>query len=300
MASTESRAIHALYTSISGRLAANPGMGVAELREMMETWTSLATEPERVSYRPVDAAGVPALWCLPTDHAADRAILYIHGGAYVGGSIDSHRKMVGHLAVAARFPTLMIDYRRAPEHAPPAQLEDCVTAYRWLLQQGLDGPRILTAGDSAGGALATGLALRLRDAGTPLPAGVVAISPWYDLEATGDTFRSNATVDALVGREPLLMLGQIFLAGTAPTDPLVSPLHADLSGLPPVYIVVGGDETLLDDARRFSDQARRAGVDVTTVEVPEMQHVFTFMAGRAPEADEAINAIAGWARTRLG
>jgi acetyl esterase/lipase len=299
MTSTESHAIRSLFESMISRLTARPDMGLDELREMMEAWTTLAAEPEHVSYREIDADGVPALWCLPADHGPDRAVLYVHGGAYVGGSINSHRKMVGHLAAATGCPALMIDYRRAPEHPPPAQLEDCATAYRWLLQQGCDAQRIVCAGDSAGAALATGLVLKLRDEHTPIPAGIVAISPWYDLEAKGETYETNAGVDSLVGRETMIMLAQLFLAGTSPTDPAVSPLHAELSGLPPTYIVVGGHETLLDDTRQFAKQAGEAGVDVTVVEVPEMQHVFTFMAGRAPEADHAINAIATWTRSRL-
>ena len=300
MTSTESQVIQALYASWTSRLAANPEMGLDELRDMMEGFTTLAAEPAQVAYREVDAAGVPALWCLPADHADDRAILFVHGGAYVGGSINSHRKMAAHLAAASGCPTLMIDYRRAPEHPHPAQLEDSAAAYRWLLRQGYDAERTVAAGDSAGGALATGLVLKLRDEGTPLPAGIVAISPWYDLEAKGATYESNGQVDALVGRETMVMLGQLFLAGTSATDPSVCPLYADLGGLPPIYLVVGGHETLLDDARQFAERARAAGVDVTLVEVPEMQHVFTFMAGRAAEADQAINAIATWVRKRVG
>jgi acetyl esterase/lipase len=142
--------------------------------------------------------------------------------------------------------------------------------------------------------------IKLRDEGTPITAGIVAISPWYDLEEKGATYESNAQFDALVGREVMVLLSQLFLAGTSPTAPSVSPLYADLGGLPPTYIVVGGHEALLDDARQFAERARAASVDVTVVEVPEMQHVFTFMAGRAPEADEAIRAIAAWVRDRLG
>jgi acetyl esterase/lipase len=300
MTSTESRAIHALYSSWTSRLAQNPDMGIDALRDMMEGFATLAAEPERVTYREVDAGGVRSLWCLPAGGADDRVILYLHGGAYLGGSIDSHRKMVGHLASAVGCPALVIDYRRAPESPPPAQLDDCAAAYRWLLAQGYDPERAVVAGDSAGGALATGLVLRLRDEGTPMPAAIVAISPWYDLEAKGATFSTNAQSDALVGRDTMVMLAQVFLAGTPPTDPVVSPLHADLAGLPPLYIVVSGAETLLDDARQFTGRARAAGVDVTLVEVPDMQHVFPFMAGRAPEADEAIGAIATWARPRIG
>jgi epsilon-lactone hydrolase len=300
MTSSESGVIRTLYASWTSRMSANPNLGVDELREMMETWPQLAAEPEQVAYQEVNAAGVPALWCLPAERADDRAILYVHGGAYLGGSINSHRKMAAHLAAASGCRALMIDYRRAPEHPHPAQLDDSAAAYRWLLQQGFDPQRTVTAGDSAGAALATGVVIKLRDEGTPLPAGIVAISPWYDLEAKGATYASNAEVDALVGREVMVMLAQLFLAGTSPTDPSASPLYAALAGLPPVYIVVGGHETLLDDARTFAERAHAASVDVTLVEVPEMQHVFTFMAGRAAEADDAINAIAKWVRGRIG
>lgn len=300
MVSTESLVIRELYASWTARLRANPDTGLDQLREMMETWPKLAGKPEHVTYRDVDADGVPALWCLPTDRAEDRAILYIHGGAYVGGSTNSHRKMAAHLAAAAGCPALVIDYRLAPEHPHPAQLEDSATAYRWLLEQGYDASRTVTAGDSAGAALATGVVLQLRDEGTPLPAGIVAISPWYDLEAKGATYQTKADVDALVGRDVMLMFAQLFLAGTSPTDPGASPLYARLAGVPPTYVVVGGHEALLDDARLFADRARAAGVEVTLVEVAEMQHVFTFMAGRAPEADDAISAMATWVRARAG
>ncbi|MFN0090266.1 MAG: alpha/beta hydrolase [Acidimicrobiales bacterium] len=299
MASTESGAIQQLYASWTRRMAANPDMGIDQLREMMEYWPKLAAEPEQVTYRNVDAGGVPAMWCLPVGCADDRAILYIHGGAYVGGSTNSHRKMAAHLAAAVGCPALMIDYRLAPEDPHPAQLEDSAAAYRWLLQQGYDASRTVTAGDSAGAALATSVVLKLREEGTPVPAGIVAISPWYDLEANGATYETNAEVDALIGREVMVMFAQLFLAGASPTDPSASPLHANLDGLAPTYIVVGGHEALLDDARLFAERAHAAGVDVTLVEVPEMQHVFTFMAGRAPEADDAIRAIATWVRNKV-
>jgi len=300
MGSTEAEAIQRLYASWTQRLAANPDIGIDQLREMMEYWPKLAAEPEQVTYREVDASGVPALWCLPTGCAEDRALFYIHGGAYVGGSTNSHRKMAAHIAAAAGCPVLMIDYRLAPEDPHPAQLEDSAAAYRWLLQQGYDASRTVTAGDSAGAGLATSVVLKMRDEGTPLPAGIIAISPWYDLEAKGVTYETNAEVDALIGREVMAMFAQLFLAGASPTDPSASPLHANLDGLPPTYILVGGHEALLDDARSFAEQAHAAGVDVALIEVPEMQHVFTFMAGRAPEADDAIRAIAAWVRDKLG
>ncbi len=144
------------------------------------------------------------------------------------------------------------------------------------------------------------MVLALRDAGDPLPAAVMPLSPFYDMEATGESVTTNADVDELVQRDILLAMAGMFLGGASPQDPLANPLHADPAGLPPMLIQVGGSETLLDDSTRFADKATAAGVDCTVEVYPEMQHVFHFLAGRAPEADEAIAAMAAWVRPKLG
>jgi acetyl esterase/lipase len=215
--------------------------------------------------------------------------------------MHTHRKVAGHLAKAVGARALVIDYRRAPEHPYPAQLEDAVTAYRWLVGQGVEAGHTATTGDSAGGNLATSMVLRLRDQGGPIPAAIMPLSPWYDMEGKGESLDSRAEVDVLVQREILTGMATMFLGEEGPaTDPLANPLFADPTGLPPMLIQVGDHECLLDDSLRFADNARAAGVDVTVEVEPEMQHVFHFLAGRAPEADKAIDRLAAWVRPKLG
>jgi len=127
------------------------------------------------------------------------------------------------------------------------------------------------------------------------------LSPWLDMEATGETFETNAAKDLIVTRDLIQAMAGMFLGeGGNRRDPLANPLHADLKGLPPMYIQVGADETLLDDSRKLADLARKSGVDATLEIVPEMQHVFQFLAGTAPEADSAIRRLADWVRPKLG
>lgn len=299
--SQESATLSALYRSWVERLGAHPDMDLPTMRDMFEEWHLPTTEPAGVTYAEVDAGGVPALWCIPEQCAADRVVVWTHGGGYVVGSMHSHRKVAGHLAKAVGARALVLDYRRAPEHPHPAQVEDAVAAYRWLVSsEGIRPEHIATTGDSAGGGLCTSMVLALRDAGDPLPAAIMPLSPFYDMEATGDSIEGNATADVLVGKDILLAMAGMFLGGGSPTDPLANPLHADPAGLPPMLIQVGGDETLLDDSTRFAAKAQAAGVDCTVEVYPAMQHVFHFLAGRAPEADEAIASLAAWVRPKLG
>jgi len=300
MPSTQSDALRDLMTRMTERTTANPEMGLPELRDLVEGLSTVAGEPTGVTYEDVVAGGRPALWCNPSGAAEDRVVLYFHGGGFLGNSASSHRKLAAHLAKAAGVRALVVDFRLAPEHPFPAQLDDAVAAYEWLLDNGFQAGNIATAGDSAGGNLATGAVLRLRDEGRPLPAAIVAMSPWYDLEATEGTLDTNAATDAFLSR-PLIqtMAGMYLGADGSATDPLANPLHADPTGLPPVYLSAGGDEGLLDNALRFADLARAAGVDVTLEVVPGMQHVHTAMAGRAPEADSTLAAIASWLRPLL-
>ena len=298
---TPTDALRELYASWTERAAANPDMDLATMRDIYEAAHTLAAEPEGVSYRDVEANGVRAMWVIPEGAPEDAVIVYTHGGGCSVMSMHSHRKLAGHLAKAAGARVLNLDYRLAPEHPYPAQLEDARAAYRWLLDQGIDPKRIATAGDSAGANLATTLALALRDAGEQPPAAIVAFSPWYDMEHKGQTLETNAATDALVSRPVVEMMAQMFLGETgSPTDPLTNPLYADPSGLPPIYITAGGSETLLDNGQRFAELARAAGVDVTIEVTPDMQHVFPFMAGRSPQADAAIAAAGSFLRRHLG
>ena len=195
---------------------------------------------------------------------------------------------------------LSVDYRLAPEHPHPAPVEDSATAYRWLLAQGYDSTHLAISGDSAGGGLTLATLLALRDAGTAQPAAAVPISPWVDMEGLGESMTTNAVNDALVQAPMLLGMAGMFLSGHDPKDPLASPMYADFTGVAPLYIQVGGYETLLDDAKRVAEAAQRDGVDVTLEVFPEMQHVFQMGAGNVPESDDAIAKIGAFLRPRLG
>ncbi|MQA12609.1 MAG: alpha/beta hydrolase fold domain-containing protein [Pseudonocardiaceae bacterium] len=300
MASTESQALSDMYSNWVSRMAANPDMDLDTMRDLFDGWHRVTREPGAVSYAHVDAGGVPALWAIPEGAVDDRVLLFSHGGGYVGGSSASHRKVAGHLAKAAGVRALVYDYRRVPESPHPGPLEDARRVFDWLVAQGFSAGGIATVGDSAGGALSISLPLSLRDAGTALPSAIVALSPFLDLQATGATLETNAEVDKLASKPMIEQMAGLFL-GTegSPTDPLAAPLHANPAGLPPVYISVGGAEVLLDDSQRFAKKAEAAGVDVTLEVVPEMQHVFHFLAGHAPEADQSVRNIGSWLRKHL-
>jgi epsilon-lactone hydrolase len=298
MASRGAEELKNYYQNLAATLAAKPNMPLDELRLLFEHWGDVTAEPGSVDYLETDAGGVPALWAVPKNCVEDCVVLCTHGGGYVVASMYTHRKVYGHLAKAIGCRALIPHYRRAPEHVHPAPVDDAATAYEWLLGQGMAARHIAL---TAGGALAVTTLLRARQRGLPMPAATMPLSPWVDMEMTGETMVSNREKDVLVQKEVVETMAATFLgeAGNR-RDPLANPLYADLSGLPPIYIQVGGDETLLDDSRRLAERARNAGVEVTLDIVPEMQHVFQFAAGYAPEADDAIRRLARWLRPQLG
>ena len=273
---------------------------VEQMRTSNAMMESMATPPSGVTYDEVDAGGVPAMWVTPEGAPTDKAIMYLHGGGYVIGTMHSHAKMVGHIAKAAGVRALNVDYRLAPEHPHPAAVEDAVTAYRWLLDQGISNDKIVVSGDSAGGGLAIATLLAIRDQALPRPAAGVPLSPWIDLEGTGDSMTSRAHLDLIVDSAGLKTMADMFLNGQSARDPLAAPLYADYVGVAPLYIQVGDEETLLDDSSRLAEQATAAGVDVRIDVFPEMQHVFQMAAGNLPEADEAIERIGAYVRERIG
>jgi epsilon-lactone hydrolase len=305
MASKEWSAVHDAYVAcapkavaaLMGRvLATNPGI---DLRGLDGT-ACLAAEPTGVTYEEVEVAGMPAIWANPVEGAADQVIVYFHGGGFVSGSKDSHRKVAAHLAKAAGCPAVIPDYRLVPEHTFPAQLDDARELYEWLLGQGYQPARIGFAGDSAGGNIATAAALALQRDSRPLPGAIVAFSPWYDMEANGKSFDSNAAIDAAISRELVQTYGPMFLGGHSPSDPLANPLYSSPAGLPPIFLTYGSHETLRDSVELFAARARQAGVDVELRVGDEMQHAYQLMAGRVPEADAGITEAGTWLREKLG
>lgn len=254
---------------------------------------------ENVSCEPLSVGNIPAEWIVPDD-APDRSVLfYLHGGGYCIGSINTHRGMVSHIAVAAKTKTLLIDYRLAPENLFPAAVEDSTTAYKWLLSQGVVSSDIIIAGDSAGGGLTVSTLISLKEKGIPLPAAAVLISPWVDLAITGGSVISKADIDPMVTKEDLIELAEAYMGDTDNRAPLASPLYAELDGLPPVLIHVGTSEILHDDATRLADHARDAGVEVTMKEADGMCHVWHYFTIMLPEALEAIKEIAVFMREHL-
>ena len=273
---------------------------IQEAREANELWQTLTAEPREVDYIETEAGGIRAMWAVPKSCKQDRVILCFHGGGFFVGSMYTHRKMYAHLAKKVGCRALILDYSLVPEHVHPTQVMECVNAYTWLLRQGIQPAHIAFAGDSAGGGLAVGTMLALKDQGLPLPAAAVAVSPWFDMAGTGQSMIGNAGKDLIFNISWIRSMGQMYVGQNGdPKDPQASPLYGDLTGLPPIYIHVGGDELLLDDSRRLADAADKAGIDVNVEIFPHMQHTFQMAAGRAPEADHSLSLLADWLRISL-
>lgn len=273
---------------------------VEERRQGFEALAKFFPLDPEVGCEPVDAGGVPAEWVTAPGVRRDKILLHFHGGGYVLGSLNTVRQLVSRLSASAGVRGLSLDYRLAPEDPFPAAVEDATSAYRWLLGTGVEPSAVALAGDSAGGGLVIATLVALRDAGDPLPAAGVCLSPWLDLEGTGESMTAKADVDPMVEREGLLEMARLYLAGADPRTPLASPIYADLGGLPPLLIHVGTAETLLDDSTRLADRAREAGVDVTLEPWEEMVHVWHFFASMLPEGQQAIERVGEFLRKRLG
>jgi len=232
-----------------------------------------------VPLRWVDADGVPCAWIRPDGVDRTRTLIYLHGGGYSIGSVDSHKHFVAKLARKTGMQAFAVDYRLAPEHPFPAQLEDSLRAWRWLRRRGLDPERAVIAGESAGGGLTMSTLIALRDAGEALPARAALLSPWVDLTLRGASHEENARADFLARPVVEAYVRRFVPPGVQPTHPLVSPVYADLTGLPPLLIQAGGAEALRDDARMLAERARACGVDATLTIYDDGIHAFMLFAG---------------------
>lgn len=294
-------AYESFYRRLRETVEANPEIELDEVRAILEHWGDHTREPGGVDYVEDAVAGVPVLWATPRGCRSDRVVLCSHGGGYSCGSSYTHRKMYAHLAKAIGCRAAIVDFRRIPENPFPAPLDDVHATFAGLLAEGLSGEHIALVGDSAGGALAITVALRARRDGLPMPATSVALSPWVDLEATSSEYEAYAASDAVNSAQVVRAMGAVVAQGSGDLrDPWSAPIYADLSGLSPIYIQVGGAETFVGDARLLADAARSAGVEVSLDVFEGMQHCFQMLAGFAPEADEAVARIADWVRPRIG
>lgn len=300
MASRESEALAELYRDWSARIAADPAMPIDDFRAMFEEWATVTAQPVDVTFEEAMIGTVPVLGARPQARQQGRLLLCFHGGGYVTGSRASHRKLFGHIAAAAGIDALIVEYRRAPEAAYPAAVDDALAVYRWALASGIGAGHVALVGDSAGGGLSVATALAARRDGLPVPGAMYLMSPWLDLEAKGESYDTNAGVDLIVGRGIIQGLVPALLGPDGSVgDPIANPIIADLAGLPPALIQVGGHEAFLDDSRLYAARAKEAGVDVVLEIVPEMQHVFQFLAGTAPEADAAVARAGAWLKGKL-
>ncbi len=272
------------------------GMTLADQRAAGEHQEDLTSEPSGVEYEDVGELG--GFWAFPGGEERGGTILYLHGGGYVLSSPHARRKAAGHLANASGTRVLVPHYRLAPEHPFPAAVEDACAAVEWLAEGGRAPAKLILAGSSSAGGLALATMLRRREQGGDPLAGIVVVSPWVDLACTGESLRRSG--DLVITKQSLLRMASQYLDGADSKDPLASPLYADLTGAPPLLVVVGGEEALLDDSIRLVRAAAIAGVDVTLRVGAGMQHSFPTYAGFIPEADAAIALIGAWARERLG
>ena len=242
---------------------------------------------------------VPAEWTWTKAANPRRAILYLHGGGYVFGSILSHRHLVAELGRASGSRTFAIDYRRAPENPFPAAVDDAMDSYRFLLAEGFEPRQIALVGDSAGGGLVVSTLVAVKEADLPQPACAWVISPWVDMEASGETYVSRADADPMVKREIIMNFAQAYLNGVDARSPLASPIYADLRGIAPLLIHVGASEVLLDDSLKLARAAGAADVSVRLEIWPEMIHIWHTFHRVLGDGRKAVRAGAKFLRETM-
>jgi acetyl esterase/lipase len=264
----------------------------------MENMMSFSRLPAGCRVEKVNAGGPEALWVDASKNNGTATILYLHGGGYTMGSAQTHAAFAGALSDLSQIRVLSVDYRLAPEDPHPAAVQDAADAYRWLLKHGVSAKSIVIGGDSAGGGLTFATMLELKEKGDPLPKAAFAISPWVDLASTGQTVVTKAAVDPIITESGLYYMASLYARDADLCSPLISPLYADLSGLPPVLIHVGTNEMLLDDSRRMAKALTRAGVDCALKEWKDLFHVFHTVTG-LPEARKANKEIAAFIRSHI-
>ena len=289
--------LDSLVTLLRSRPAPMDNDVVAARERFEKTAVFLGGAPD-ARCETVDAGGVPAEWVSAPCCDTSRAVLYLHGGGYAIGSLNTHRRLAYDISAASSARVLLVDYRLAPEHPFPAAIDDAAAAWCWLLGQGFAPGRLAIAGDSAGGGLAIATLVNLRDNALGLPACAVAISPWVDLEGLGNSITTRAAQDPMVQKDGLLWMAGMYLQGRDARTPLAAPLHADLKGLPPVLVQVGTAETLLDDAIRIAERMHAAGVEARLAVWPNMLHVFPLFAPILSEGRDGCIEIGAFIRSK--
>ncbi len=295
--------IDQLIANNEAAAAAGLEPSIEGVRDMMENVLYTAPMPDGITTTAVDAGGVPCEWVVDQDADPNRRLLYVHGGGYAAGNLNTHRVLAADISKAAGVAVLNVDYRLAPESLAPAQFDDGMTAYRWMLENGPDGAgsptHCFVAGDSAGGGLTIALLMGIRDAGLPKPTAAVAMSPWADLSCSGDTFESRAATDPMIQKPTVDWFADLTAGNNIDLkDPRISPVFGEFHDLPPFLIHVSEDEVLLCDSLMVEEKARAAGVDVTIERWPGTIHVWHALGRAVPEAAEAIDKIGAYIRSK--
>lgn len=263
---------------------------VNHLRSILETTTMASTLPWGVTFKNIEFDLFGGIWLTPKVVKEGRVLLYLHGGGYVIGSSHTHRALAGKIAKGIEACCLLIDYRKAPENPFPAALDDSLEAYRFLLNSGYEPENIVIAGDSAGGGLAIALQYELRDFQLPLPGCIVLLSPYLDMTGTSVSLKNNAKNDRFLDVFEMRRWAEMYADDHDLSDPLISPLFGDLTGLPPILVQASKSEVLYDDSVRFVKRARQAGLKVTFQRWRGLIH-WWHMFGTMPEAKEAIRKV---------
>ena len=282
--------------AVAGRLRGIDPANFPALREAYDAFAAKDPTPPIATQSEIQLNGVKCLGLLPKGGSGDHVIFWCHGGGFTMGSSRSHRGLAAQVAGHARTGAIIPDYRLAPEHRHPAALDDCVAAYQGVLGESMKASNIVVAGDSAGGALAMAMLLRLKQQGTPLPAGVILLSPWVDMANRGWSHAANAARDPFVTSNGLATRASEYFGG-AGQMPI---LDADLSGLPPTYIQTGQAEVLMSDSTALTERLGAAGVPVTLEIWPDMFHVFQARYATLTNGRQAVRRLGRWAAVHLG
>ncbi len=263
-------------------------VGIKRYRTLLEVSAKAFKPDKTVLFQPFRINEINVEWIISDDLSSNKTVLFLHGGGFVAGSINSHRDLCSRIAKASSARALIINYRLAPEHPYPAGLEDALTAYKWLLNKKLSSSQVSLVGDSAGGGLTLALLLKIKDTGLPMPGNAVFFSPWVDLENKNKSIKEKEDVDPMLDKRMLDQTAKLYSNKQDIKTPFISPINADLTGLCPILIHVGKNEVLLDDSLLLSKKAQKASVKTTIEVFDNMFHVFQYFARYLPIARSSI------------
>lgn len=286
------------FTRIQSELFFGNPLPIQYKKYFLEIPSVLLPKVPGVDVKPQTIGGVPVERLIPSKKRTGTVLLYFHGGGFMFGSPRTHRRMVSRLARYSNTEAISVDYRLAPKHPFPAPIEDAMRVYQALLTDGQDPRKIILGGDSAGGGLSLSLMQELRDQSLPMPGGAVLFSPWGDLHGRSQSHRERDPLDPMLKGDKIEEWAQDYLQGESADNPKASPVFADYTGFPPLWIQVGTHEVLFDDAQRIAEKAKAAGVDVTLNVFENMFHVWQIYAPIVPEADRALRETASWIRQK--